>query len=440
MNVSVYGAGYVGLVAAACLAESGNRVIAFDINASKIVALQRGSVPIFEPGLSELLQRNQAEGRLSFTTDVRQAVTSSLIQIIAVGTPPALDAAADPEAVLDVGRAIGRHMESAKIIISKSTVPVGTAVQLRDILQAELTARRVVLDFDVVSNPEFLKEGAAIEDFTKPDRVILGTDSLRPVDILRELYAPFLRQQNRLIVMDSRSAEMTKYAANAMLATRISFMNQIAGLCGKLGADVAAVREGIGSDSRIGPEFLVPGPGYGGSCLPKDVRALIRTAEEHDYDLTLLKAVDTVNVRQRHLLADKVIAALGTADTGRPLAGRTIACWGLSYKPGTDDMRESPALTIVERLLGAGAMVRAHDPESLDEARKIFRDRIACIPDTYEVLDGADALVVITDWPEYRSPDFARMKEALRSPLVVDGRNLYRPAHMSRQGFSYLHL
>jgi len=328
-------------------------------------------MPIYEPGLKELVLRNQSEGRLSFTTNVVEAVEQSLIQFIAVGTPPGEDGSADLQYVLSVGRTIGRQMNGFKIIVDKSTVPVGTADKVRSAVQEELAKRGSSLEFDVVSNPEFLKEGAAIEDFMKPDRVVIGTDNVRTAEIMKELYDPFMRKQSRMIIMDIRSAEMTKYAANAMLATRISFMNQIANLCERIGADVAAVREGIGSDSRIGYEFLFPGPGYGGSCFPKDVKALIRTAEECNYDFLLLKAVEEVNERQKEVLAEKLLKALGSADGEKPLTGRTIACWGLSFKPRTDDMREAPSLTIIERLLSAGATVRAHDPEALQEAKNI---------------------------------------------------------------------
>lgn len=440
MKISVFGAGYVGLVAAACFAESGNTVIAVDIDEQKIEGLKNGIIPIYEPGLKELVLRNQAEGRLSFTTDVIEAVEKSLIQFIAVGTPPGEDGSADLQYVLAVGQTIGRHMNGFKIIVDKSTVPVGTADKVRFAVQEELDIRGSHLEFDVVSNPEFLKEGAAIDDFMKPDRVVIGTDNVRTAEIMKELYDPFMRKQSRMIVMDIRSAEMTKYAANAMLATRISFMNQIANLCERLGADVAAVREGIGSDSRIGYDFLFPGPGYGGSCFPKDVKALIRTAEESNYDFLLLKAVEEVNERQKEVLADKLIKALGSADQEQPLAGRTIACWGLSFKPRTDDMREAPSLTIIERLLAAGATVRAHDPEALAEARKHFSNRIQYSSNQYEILDGADALVVITDWHEYRNPDFDRITGALKSPLIVDGRNLYKLGRMQELGIRYIPL
>src|SRR5512133_61352 len=440
MKICIFGAGYVGLVAAACFAESGNSVVTVDINESRIEGLKQGIIPIYEPGLKEMVLRNQAEGRLAFTTDTISAVQSSLVSFIAVGTPPGEDGSADLKYVLGVAREIGRAMTGYKIVVDKSTVPVGTADRVRQTIREELTRRELDLEFDVVSNPEFLKEGAAIDDFMRPDRVVIGTDNVRTAEIMKELYDPFMRKQNRMIVMDIRSAEMTKYAANAMLATRMSFMNQIAGLCERMGADVAAVREGIGSDSRIGYDFLFPGPGYGGSCFPKDVKALIRTAEECDYDFLLLKAVEDVNERQKEVLADKLIRVLASPDEERPLTGRTVACWGLSFKPRTDDMREAPAITIIERLLAAGATVRAHDPEAIKEAKMIFGNRIEYSNNQYDILANADALVVITDWNEYRNPDFDRIKSALRMPLVVDGRNLYKPDRMTTAGFKYIPL
>ncbi|MFZ2949035.1 MAG: UDP-glucose/GDP-mannose dehydrogenase family protein [Desulfuromonadaceae bacterium] len=440
MKICIFGAGYVGLVAAACFADSGNSVIAVDIDNTRIEGLKQGIIPIYEPGLKELILRNQAEGRLSFTVDMEEAVKSSLVCFIAVGTPPGEDGSADLQYVLGVARDIGRVMNGFKIIVDKSTVPVGTADKVRAAVQEELASRAVDLEFDVVSNPEFLKEGAAIDDFMKPDRVVIGCDNVRTAEIMKELYDPFMRKQNRMIVMDIRSAEMTKYAANAMLATRISFMNQIAGLCELMGADVMAVREGIGSDTRIGYNFLFPGPGYGGSCFPKDVKALIRTAEESNYDFLLLKAVEEVNELQKEILAAKLIKLLGSPDEEQPLTGRIVACWGLSFKPRTDDMREAPAITIIEHLLAAGATVRAHDPEAIREARKIFGNRIEYSSNQYDILDGADALAIITDWSEYRNPDFDRIKSALKSPHIVDGRNLYKPDRMAAGGFSYVPL
>lgn len=439
MKIAVIGSGYVGLVAGACFAESGNSVICVDIDEVKIEGLKQGIIPIYEPGLKEMVLRNSAEGRLTFTTDLESAVKNSLINFIAVGTPPGEDGSADLKYVLGVARSIGRHMQGFKIIVDKSTVPVGTADKVRDAVQEELDVRKVSIEFDVVSNPEFLKEGAAIDDFMKPDRVVIGTDNVRTAEIMKELYEPFMRKNNRLITMDIRSAEMTKYAANAMLATRISFMNQIANLCERMGADVAAVRDGIGSDSRIGYDFLFPGPGYGGSCFPKDVKALIKTAEESSYEFLLLKAVEEVNELQKQILSGKVIKALGDS-SNTPLAGRTIACWGLSFKPRTDDMREAPSLTIIENLLAAGAKVRAHDPEALKEARKYFGERIEYSQNQYEILQDADALVIITDWSEYRTPDFDRIMTELKSPLIIDGRNLYKPQRMKSAGFNYIPL
>ncbi len=440
MKICIFGAGYVGLVAAACFAESGNTVIAVDIDETKIEKLKQGIIPIYEPGLKEMVVRNQGEGRLTFTTDFAAAVQASLVNFIAVGTPPGEDGSADLKYVLGVAREIGRAMNGYKIIVDKSTVPVGTADKVRTAIKEELGIRKIEMEFDVVSNPEFLKEGAAIDDFMKPDRVVIGTDNVRTAELMKELYEPFMRKNNRMIVMDIRSAEMTKYAANAMLATRISFMNQIAGLCECMGADVAAVREGIGSDSRIGYDFLFPGPGYGGSCFPKDVKALIKTGQECNFDFKLLKAVEDINEHQKKVLADKLIKALGTPGTEKPLSGRSIACWGLSFKPRTDDMREAPAITIIERLLAAGATVCAHDPEAINEAKKIFGDRITYNHNQYDILAGADALTIITDWNEYRNPDFDRIKAALKTPLIVDGRNLYRPTRMASAGFRYIPL
>ncbi|WP_243374507.1 UDP-glucose/GDP-mannose dehydrogenase family protein [Geotalea sp. SG265] len=440
MKVCVVGSGYVGLVAGACFAESGNNVVCVDIDEAKIEGLKQGAIPIYEPGLKEMVLRNSSEGRLTFTTDLESAVNASLINFIAVGTPPGEDGSADLKYVLGVASSIGRYMHGFKIIVDKSTVPVGTADKVRATIGQELAARGVNFEFDVVSNPEFLKEGAAIDDFMEPDRVVIGTDNVRTAEIMKELYDPFMRKQNRMIVMDIRSAEMTKYAANAMLATRISFMNQIAGLCERMGADVAAVREGIGSDSRIGYDFLFPGPGYGGSCFPKDVKALIRTADECNYEMLLLQAVEQVNERQKEVLADKLIKVLGTEAEEQPLSGRTIACWGLSFKPRTDDMREAPSLTIIEQLLAAGATVRVHDPEALAEARKYFGDRVVYSTNHYDILECADALVIITDWSEYRNPDFDLMKAALKQPLIIDGRNLYHPNRMEYAGFSYIPL
>ncbi|WP_224956656.1 UDP-glucose dehydrogenase family protein [Geomonas subterranea] len=436
MKVCVIGSGYVGLVAGTCFAESGNDVICVDVDQAKIEGLKRGVIPIYEPGLKEMVLRNGEEGRLKFTTDLDAAIKESLVCFIAVGTPPGADGSADLQYVLSVARNIGRAMESFKIIVDKSTVPVGTADKVRAAVKEELDARGLHIEFDVVSNPEFLKEGAAIDDFMKPDRVVIGTDNVRTAEIMKELYSAFMRKSNRMLVMDIRSAEMTKYAANAMLATRITFMNQIANLCEMMGADVMAVREGIGSDSRIGYDFLFPGVGYGGSCFPKDVKALVRTADECRYDFVLLKAVEEANERQKRILSDKIERRLGEGGD-KPLAGKSIAVWGLSFKPRTDDMREAPSLTIINRLLELGATVRAHDPEALNEAKKHFGERIDYHMNQYELLKGADALVIITEWNEYRNPDFDRIKTLLVNPLIFDGRNLYQPGRMRDIGYEY---
>lgn len=437
MKICVIGSGYVGLVAGTCFAESGNDVICVDVDEAKIDGLKRGVMPIYEPGLKEMVLRNCEEGRLSFTTDLAFAVKESLVNFIAVGTPPGADGAADLQYVISVARSIGRHMEGFKIIVDKSTVPVGTADKVRSAVAEELAQRGVQIEFDVVSNPEFLKEGAAIDDFMKPDRVVIGTDNVRTAELMKELYSAFMRKSNRLLVMDIRSAEMTKYAANAMLATRITFMNQIANLCEMMGADVMAVREGIGSDSRIGYDFLFPGVGYGGSCFPKDVKALVKTAAECNFDFNLLRAVEEANDRQKRVLSNKIERRLGVAGD-LPLAGKVFAVWGLSFKPRTDDMRDAPSLTIINRLLEMGAEVRAHDPEAINEAKKHFGDRIVYSLNQYDPLKGADALVIITEWNEYRNPDFDRIKNLLVNPLIFDGRNLYKPDRMEAVGFEYL--
>ena len=437
MNICVIGTGYVGLVAGTCFAESGNHVICVDVDEAKIEGLKQGIIPIYEPGLKELVLRNCEEGRLTFTTDLDAAVKASLVNFIAVGTPPGEDGSADLKHVLNVARSIGRTMDGFKIIVDKSTVPVGTADKVRQAIAEEQAARGVAIEFDVVSNPEFLKEGAAIDDFLKPDRVVIGCDNVRTAEFMKELYSPFMRKSNRLIVMDIRSAEMTKYAANAMLATKISFMNQIANLCERMGADVAAVREGIGSDSRIGYDFLFPGVGYGGSCFPKDVKALIKTAEEFDYDFLLLKGVEEVNELQKLVLSRKITEHLGDEGSAKPLAGKTIAIWGLSFKPRTDDMREAPSVVVIESLLALGAVVRAHDPEAIREATKIFGSRVTFSHNPYDILKGADALGIVTEWNEYRNPDFDRIKSLLTSPMIFDGRNLYQPRRMKDAGFHY---
>ncbi|MBI2963055.1 MAG: UDP-glucose/GDP-mannose dehydrogenase family protein [Deltaproteobacteria bacterium] len=427
MKVCVVGTGYVGLVAGTCFAESGNDVVGVDVDERKLSLLREGKSPIYEPGLEELLRRNHQEGRLSFTDDLAAAVRQSLFCFIAVGTPERIDGSADLSAVLGVAAEIGRAMDGYRVIVNKSTVPVGTADRVRQAV-AVVTSQ----PFDVVSNPEFLKEGAAIDDFMKPDRVVIGSDSERAIELMKELYSPFVRTENPIFVMDNRSAEMTKYAANALLATRISFMNEVANLCERVGADVNLVRRGVGADRRIGQHFLFPGIGYGGSCFPKDVQAMIHTAEEYGLDSAMLRAVDAVNDRQKHVLVHKVRARYGAS-----LAGRTFAIWGLSFKPRTDDMREAPSLTVVEGLLKAGAGVRVHDPEALIEARRYFGDRVSYHRINYDALDGADALLILTEWNEFRRPDFARMKRLLRQPVIFDGRNLYKPAEMASLGFAY---
>jgi UDPglucose 6-dehydrogenase len=426
MRVAVIGTGYVGLVVGAGLADAGNDVICADIDTGKIARLNRGEIPIYEPGLEPLVERNLSDGRLSFSTDVAAAVRASDVIFIAVGTPPGEDGSADLKHVLAVADTIGRNMSGEKVVITKSTVPVGTADKVRATIQA-LTDERV----HVCSNPEFLKEGAAVADFMKPDRVVVGVDSEHARDVLEQLYAPFVRTGNPVIFMDIASAEITKYAANAMLATRISFMNMIAGLCEKVGANVGDVRHGIGTDDRIGPSFLFAGCGYGGSCFPKDVKALIQTLRQQGVDAGILEAVESMNELQKHLLLRMVD---GRFDV---VSGKTFALWGLSFKPETDDMREAPSLVIVDGLLERGAQVRAHDPEALEVARGIWGDRIEYCDNYYDAADGADALLVVTEWKQYRTPDMKRLKQLLRQPVVFDGRNIFRPAYMRKLGFEY---
>jgi UDPglucose 6-dehydrogenase len=428
MKVGVIGSGYVGLVAGACLAESGNDVVCADIDEGKIAGLNQGEIPIYEPGLEPLIERNLAAGRLSFTTDVAAAVRASHIIFIAVGTPPDEDGSADLQHVLAVAKTIGQSMEDEKIVITKSTVPVGTAKLVREAIEAETD-----LPVHVCSNPEFLKEGAAVDDFMKPDRVVIGVDSEYAARVLRELYEPFVRTGHAIMIMDVPAAEITKYAANAMLATRISFMNAIARLCEATGADVNAVRKGVGSDGRIGESFLFPGVGYGGSCFPKDVKALVRTMRDFGVDASILQAVEDVNETQKRTLLDRLVDRLG-----EDLSGKTVAVWGLAFKPNTDDMREAPSLITIEGLLARGARVVAHDPVAIDEARHHLGDRIEYVRTNYDALDGADALVIHTEWHPYRSPDFERMREAMRTPLVFDGRNLYDPQDMAEHGFAYV--
>ena len=427
MNISVVGTGYVGLVVGACLAETGNDVICADVVESKIDGLKRNILPIYEPGLADLVERNQQDGRLTFTTDIAKAIASADVLFIAVGTPPDEDGSADLQHVLAVAREVGKNMTREMVIVTKSTVPVGTAKKVA----AEI-GQSARFPFHMCSNPEFLKEGAAVDDFMKPDRVVLGVASQRARDVMAEIYSPFVRTGNPIIFMDIASAEMTKYAANGMLATRISFMNEIANLCERVGANVDMVRKGIGSDSRIGPSFLFPGPGYGGSCFPKDVKALVRTGAEIGMDLQILAAVEEVNEKQKLRLGDKVREALGD-----DLSGVHIALWGLAFKPQTDDMRDAPSLTLIEDLLAAGATVCAHDPAAMKEARHRLGDKIRYGDTNYDALTNADALVVITDWNEYRHPDFNRVKDALRRPVVIDGRNLYDPEKMREHGIRY---
>jgi len=427
VRVGVVGTGYVGLVVGACLAETGNDVVCADVDARKVDGLKRNHLPIYEPGLGALVERNQKDGRLSFTTDVAGAVEWSDIIFIAVGTPPDEDGSADLQHVLAVARTIGQHMNRSKIVITKSTVPVGTAEKVRGEIQ-----KHTKTPFHVCSNPEFLKEGAAVDDFMKPDRVVVGVDADETARVLEELYAPFVRTGNPLIFMDIPSAEMTKYAANAMLATRISFMNQVARLCEAVGADVSLVRKGIGSDRRIGPAFLFPGPGYGGSCFPKDVKALIKTGDDRGVSLDVLKAVEAANDRQKLVLFDKL-----TGHFPDGLKGKTVAIWGLAFKAETDDVRESPALVLAEALLEAGVKVQVHDPEAMETARLQLGDRVTYAPNAYAALDGATALAIVTEWREYRNPDFPKMKSLMRQALIVDGRNLYEPGRLADLGFTY---
>ena len=434
MRVTIFGSGYVGLVTGACLADAGNEVVCVDIDAGKIERLNAGQVPIHEPGLDELIATNREKGRLSFTTDTKAAVAHGLFQIIAVGTPPEEDGSADLRHVLAVARTIGEHMDEYKVVMTKSTVPVGTSDMVKAAVGATLIARGATVDFDIVSNPEFLKEGAAIADFMKPDRVIVGTDNPRTAELLKALYDPFTRSHQRMIIMDLRSAELTKYAANAMLATKISFMNELANIAERLGADIEKVRNGIGSDPRIGYSFIYPGAGYGGSCFPKDVKALGRSARDAGHEAQVLAAVEAVNDRQKRVLFEKISCFFG--DT---LQGRTIAVWGLAFKPNTDDLREAPSRVLMEALWAANAKVRAYDPVAMHETRRIYgaRSDLVLCESAPAALDGADALAICTEWQEFRSPDFARFKSALKQPVVFDGRNLYEPALMARQGIRY---
>ncbi len=434
MNITVFGSGYVGLVTAACLAEVGNDVICMDIDADKIAKLKQGIIPIYEHGLEEMVKENQAMERLRFTTDVKEAVAHGLFQFIAVGTPPDEDGSADLQYVLAVAKNIAENMDDYRVIIDKSTVPVGTADKVKETVQSILNARGCDLEFDVVSNPEFLKEGAALNDFMKPDRIVVGTDNPRTAELLKALYAPFNRREERIIVMDVRSAELTKYAANAMLATKISFMNELANLAEYLGADIEHVRHGIGSDSRIGYSFIYAGCGYGGSCFPKDVKALARTAQEMGYHPELLTAVENVNDRQKQRLFEKI-----TTHYQGELKGKVFALWGLAFKPDTDDMREAPSRVLIEALLNAGATIQAYDPEAMTEAQRLYGEYagIRFCSSAKEALADANALAIVTEWKQFASPNFQRMSELLADKVIFDGRNLYDPATVKRHGLSY---
>ncbi len=434
MRLTIFGSGYVGLVTGACMAEMGNHVLCYDIDEAKIERLNNGEVPIYEPGLDAYIARNAEAGRLEFTTDVKKAVDHGLFQFVAVGTPPDEDGSADLKHVLSVARSIGEHMDEYRVVVDKSTVPVGTADKVKDEIQAALDARGVSIEFDVVSNPEFLKEGAAISDFMKPDRIIVGTDNPRVTELLKSLYEPFNRNHDRVISMDIRSAELTKYAANAMLATKISFMNELANLAEKFGADIESVRLGIGSDPRIGYHFIYPGAGYGGSCFPKDVQALAKSAADEGYDATLLNAVEAVNLRQKRRIFEKI-----QSHYGDDLKGKTIALWGLAFKPRTDDMRAASSRVTMEALWEAGAKVKAYDPEAAGEAARIYPDQAGLeLCDTaYDAVEGADALVIVTEWQEFRSPNFSLLKEKLSDAVIFDGRNLYEPETVEGRGLQY---
>lgn len=439
MDLCVIGTGYVGLVTGACFAEMGNEVWCVDVDAAKIEGLKAGKLPIYEPGLEEIVERNYQEGRLRFTTDLGEAMAECDVLFIAVGTPPLEDGSADLQHVLTVARDIGRRLSRYSVIVDKSTVPVGTAERVRRAIQAELDARGVSIPFDVVSNPEFLKEGAAVEDFMRPDRIIVGTDSEAARERMAELYAPFNRSHQRVIHMGVRDAEMTKYAANAMLATKISFMNEIAALCERYGVDVENVRLGIGADHRIGYHFIYPGCGYGGSCFPKDVKALIAMAQAAGVEPEVLAAVEERNAKQKRVLEEKIVARFG-----EDLTGRTFGVWGLAFKPGTDDMREAPSIPLIEGLIGRGAKVRAYDPVAMDNARRVFpaqwfdEGRLVFTRHQYDALEGADAMVLVTEWKPFRHPDFAAIKRLLKTPVIFDGRNQYDPQQLQRLGIAYV--
>jgi len=434
MKVTVIGSGYVGLVTGACLSDMGNDVLCLDLDERKIALLKDGKIPIYEPGLQDVVRRNVEAGRLHFTTDVPAAVQHGTLQFIGVGTPPDEDGSADLQYVLAAARSIGRHMTDYKVVIDKSTVPVGTAAKVKAAIAEELAARGVTLDFAVVSNPEFLKEGAAVEDFMRPDRVVVGADDERAVLLMRALYAPFTRNRDRLLVMDVPSAEFTKYAANAMLATRISFMNELALLAERVGADIELVRQGIGSDPRIGTQFLYAGAGYGGSCFPKDVKALVRAAQDSGITLQVLTSVEAANERQKLVLVDKVVERFG-----EDLTGRQFALWGLAFKPNTDDMREAPSRVIIDELLRRGANVLAYDPVAMHEARRVFGELpgLRFVNDQAAALQGSDALLIVTEWRQFKSPDFEQIRSTLKQPVVIDGRNLYDPVLMKQMGIEY---
>lgn len=434
MKVTIFGTGYVGLVTGACLAEMGNHVVCVDIDADKVARLERGEIPIFEPGLDSIVRRNHANGQLVFTTGAASAIAHAQIIFIAVGTPPDEDGSADLQYVLGVAKSIGRHLDRYAVIVNKSTVPVGTADRVHKAVLAELSGRGANIEFDVVSNPEFLKEGDAVEDCLRPDRIVIGTSSERAVDMLRKLYAPFNRNHDRTVVMDVRSAELTKYAANAMLATKISFMNEIANIAERVGADVELVRQGIGADPRIGYHFIYPGAGYGGSCFPKDVQALERTARAVGYDARLLSAVEAVNHDQKTKLFEFILRYFDGN-----LRGRTVALWGLAFKPNTDDMREASSRRLMEALWDAGATVRAFDPEAREETGRLYGERgdLVLCESAYQALDGADVLAIVTEWKAFRSPDFARIRATLKEPAIFDGRNLYEPEAVEEAGLAY---
>ena len=434
MKLAMIGAGYVGLVTAACFAEMGNQVICVDADAAKVEALEQGRIPIYEPGLEAYVKRNYQENRLIFTTDLAQAIQKSLVCFIAVGTPQDRDGSADLSMVLEVARDIGRAMDGYKVIVDKSTVPVGTARQVRQVIEAELQGRGESFEFDVVSNPEFLKEGTAIDDFMKPDRVVVGCDEVRVAELMKELYAPFTRTNSPIIIMDVVSAELTKYAANAFLATKISYINELANICSRTGANITQVRQGIGSDPRIGPLFLFPGLGYGGSCFPKDMQALIHTAKSLGYNPRLLEAAEAINQDQRRIFVDNIRRYFEN-----DLKGRVFAVWGLSFKPQTDDIREAPALTIISSLLESGARIQTHDPEAMAATRAYLGERqdVSYAESTYDALNGADALIICTEWTKFREPDFERMQATMKEPVIFDGRNLYNPEKLARLGFKY---